>query len=548
MNQKQIKQLEANLWDSADNLRANSKLTAAEYKDPVLGLILLRYAQNRYERAKQDIEANTPDSPRGKRAPTEADYLAAGAMMLPEKSLYDYLANLPEADDISEAVNTAMRLIEEKYPDLTGILPRNYQELDATLLRDLIRVFNEDAVKNLTGDVFGRIYEYFLMKFSMSGAGAQEGGEFFTPPSLVQLIVNLIQPDRGIIHDPACGSGGMFVQTGDFIKSHRNQSINEAITCYGTELKSNNTRLAKMNLAIHGIEGKIIESNSFYSDPHNLLGKCDFVMANPPFNVNKVDKKSDFVKNDQRLFDEVGIPKADNGNYLWIQYFYHYLNPQGRAGFVMASSATDAGNSEKAIRTKLIETGAVDCIVAVANNFFYTRSLPCHLWFLDKGKSEQNKDKILMIDARNTFRKVNTTINDFSAGQLRNFSAIMQAYRGDTNAIKQANLANQKASIQQAGEILAEIEMLENQLLIALADPNNKTLDFRTVITELKQQAKVLKPAETASYADCEALVSFFEKPFSALSEQIERYKTTLAADKAAMQTAEKKSKKKDIA
>ena len=438
MNQKQIKQLEANLWGSADNLRANSKLTAAEYKDPVLGLILLRYAQNRYERAKQDIEANIPNSPRGKRTPTEADYLAAGAMMLPEKSLYDYLANLPEADDISEAVNTAMRLIEEKYPDLTGILPRNYQELDSNLLRDLIRVFNEDAVKNLTGDVFGRIYEYFLMKFSMSGAGAQEGGEFFTPPSLVQLIVNLIQPDHGIIHDPACGSGGMFVQTGDFVKSlnskNSNKSINEAITCYGTELKSNNTRLAKMNLAIHGIEGKIIESNSFYSDPHDLVGKCDFVMANPPFNVNKVDKKSDFVKNDKRLFNDVGLPKADNGNYLWIQYFYHYLNPQGRAGFVMASSATDAGNSEKAIRTQLIETGAVDCIVAVGNNFFYTRSLPCHLWFLDKGKSEENKDKILMIDARNTFRKVNTTINDFSAGQLRNFSAIMQAYRGDNTS------------------------------------------------------------------------------------------------------------------
>ncbi len=552
MNQKQIKQLEANLWDSADNLRANSKLTAAEYKDPVLGLILLRYAQNRYEQAKEIVEANIPDSPRGKRAPTEADYLAAGAMMLPEKSLYDYLANLPEADDISEAVNTAMRLIEEKYPDLTGILPRNYQELDANLLRDLIRVFNEDAVKNLTGDVFGRIYEYFLMKFSMSGAGAQEGGEFFTPPSLVQLIVNLIQPDRGIIHDPACGSGGMFVQTGDFVKSHRNKSINEAITCYGTELKSNNTRLAKMNLAIHGIEGKIIESNSFYSDPHNLAGKCDFVMANPPFNVNKVDKKSDFVKNDKRLFNDVGIPKADNGNYLWIQYFYHYLNPQGRAGFVMASSATDAGNSEKAIRTQLIETGAVDCIVAVGNNFFYTRSLPCHLWFLDKGKSEANKDKILMIDARNTFRKVNTTINDFSAGQLRNFSAIMQDYRGDKQAIKQANLANQKDSIQQAGEFLSHVEILENQLLKSLEDKDNQTLDFSNVTDELKQKAKVLKPDETASHTDCEALVSFFEKPFSALSDLIENYKITLAADKAAMLTAEKadnnKNKKKDTA
>lgn len=548
MNQKQIKLLESSLWDSADNLRANSKLTAAEYKDPVLGLILLRYAQNRYEKAKKEIEASIPDSPRGKREPTKADYLAAGAMMLPEKSLYDYLANLPEAIDISEAVNTAMRLIEEMNPDLAGILPRNYQELDSNLLRDLIRVFNEDAVKNLTGDVFGRIYEFFLMKFSMSGAGAQEGGEFFTPPSLVQLIVNLIQPDHGIIHDPACGSGGMFVQTGHFVKDTLGKSVNEAITCYGSELKSNNTRLAKMNLAIHGIEGKIIEANSFYSDPHNLVGKCDYVMANPPFNVNKVDKKSDFIKNDKRLFDEVGIPKADNGNYLWIQYFYHYLNSQGRAGFVMASSATDAGNSEKAIRSKLIETGVVDCIVAVGNNFFYTRSLPCHLWFLDKGKSKANKNKILMIDARNTFRKVNTTISDFSTGQLQNFSAIMQAYRGDTDAIKKASEANQKSSIQQANDILDKVKNLKQQLKKTVK--NNKkeenTLDFNPAKTELKQETKALRPNKDAKHADCEALVSFFEKPFPLLRNLIDSYKANLATDKKAMLEADKKNKKKD--
>ena len=311
MNQKQIKQLEDSLWASADDLRANSKLTAGEYKDPILGLILLRYAQNRYDQAKARVEASIPEIPgRKKRAPTKADYLAAGALMLPEESQYDYLANLPEGVKIDEAVNNAMKLIEDEYTDLAGILPRNYQELGSQLLRDLIRVFNEDAVKSLTGDVFGRIYEYFLMKFSMSGAGAQEGGEFFTPPSLVQLIVNLIQPDHGIIHDPACGSGGMFVQTGHFLEDHaRIKNINEAITCYGTELKANNARLAKMNLAIHGIEGKIIESNSFYTNPHNLVGKCDFVMANPPFNVNKVDKKSDFVKNDNRLFEDVGIPR-----------------------------------------------------------------------------------------------------------------------------------------------------------------------------------------------------------------------------------------------
>lgn len=429
MNNEQIKQLETELWGAADGLRANSKLTAAEYKDPVLGLILLRYAQNRYDEAKIAIEASMPDGPRGKRAATQADFLAAGAMMLPEKSQYGYLANLPEGEDINEAVNEAMRLIEANYPDLAGILPKNYQELDAELLRELIRVFNKDSVRKLKGDVFGRIYEFFLMKFSMSGAGAQEGGEFFTPPSLVQLIVNFIEPDHGIIHDPACGSGGMFVQTGYFVEDHSKRAVNEAIKVYGTELKSNNTRLAKMNLAIHGIEGKIIEGNSFYSDPHDLAGKCDFVMANPPFNVNKVDKNKDFVKTDKRLFNDVGLPKADNGNYLWIQYFYHYLNEKGRAGFVMASSATDAGASEKLIRQRLIETGAVDCIVAVGNNFFYTRSLPCHLWFLDRGKRTENKRKILMIDARNTFRQINTTLRDFSPEQMEGLTSIVKAYR-----------------------------------------------------------------------------------------------------------------------
>ena len=431
MTNEKIKQLETELWGAADELRANSKLTAAEYKDPVLGLILLRYAQNKFEEAKKHIEENLPVNPRTgkKRAVTKDDFLGAGAMYLQEKSQFDYLVNLPESEDIAEAVNNAMKLIEEDYPDLRGILPKNYQDFDADLLRSLIRVFNKDAVKNISGDVFGRIYEFFLMKFSMSGAGAQEGGEFFTPPSLVQLIVNFIEPDHGIIHDPACGSGGMFVQTGYFIKDHTNKSVNEAITVYGTELKSNNVRLAKMNLAIHGIEGKIAESNTFYSDPHNLIGKCDFVMANPPFNVKKIDKNKDYVKEDPRL--PFGLPKNDNGNYMWIQYFYSYLNEKGRAGFVMASSATDAGNSEKRIRQKLIETGDVDVIVAVGNNFFYTRSLPCHLWFLDKGKPEHNKNKILMIDARNVYRKVNQTLNDFSPEQLEGLTNIVKAYRGE---------------------------------------------------------------------------------------------------------------------
>ncbi len=449
MNQQDIRSLEKELWDAADGLRANSKLTAAEYKDPLLGLVLLRFAQNRYEDAKIQVDENLPINPRTgeKRKANKDDFAAAGAIMLPEKAKYDYLAALPESEDTADAINNAMKLIEAEYPDLLGILPKSYQEFDDKLLRDLVRVFNKDAVKKAKGDVFGRIYEFFLMKFSMQGAGAQEGGEFFTPPSLVNLIVNFIQPNHGIIHDPACGSGGMFVQTAHFVedyvrKAGKKQSVNEAITVYGTELKSNNTKLAKMNLAIHGIEGNIIESNSFYTNPHNLTGKCDFVMANPPFNVSGIDAKNKFLSEDERLPFKApltGKGTISNGNYLWMQYFYSYLNEKGRAGFVMASSATDAGNAEKKIRTKLIETGAIECIVAISNNFFYTRSLPCHVWFFNKGKKKANKDKILMIDARNTFRKVTTTINDFTDEHLEGLTALINAFRGDKLGVSKDN-------------------------------------------------------------------------------------------------------------
>jgi len=456
MNQQNIKQLETELWDAADDLRANSKLTAGEYKDPLLGLVLLRFAQNRYEDAKVEVENKLPINPRTgeKREANKGDYAGAGAMFLPEKAKYDYLANLPESENIAEAINNAMKLIEAEYPDLEGILPKSYQEFDDKLLRDLVRVFNKDAVKHAKGDVFGRIYEFFLMKFSMQGAGAQEGGEFFTPPSLVNLIVNFIQPNHGIVHDPACGSGGMFVQTAHFLEDHEHKNVNEAITVYGTELKSNNTRLAKMNLAIHGIEGKIIESNSFYSNPHNLTGKCDFVMANPPFNVDKIDAKNKFLADDDRLpFGPplTGKGTVSNGNYLWMQYFYSYLNATGRAGFVMASSATDAGNAEKLIRQKLIETGDVECIVAISNNFFYTRSLPCHVWFFNKGKKKENKNKILMIDARNTFRKVSSTINDFSDDQLEGLTAIIDAFRSGNTTLN-ADTERSRSVAQETGK------------------------------------------------------------------------------------------------
>jgi type I restriction enzyme M protein len=428
MDSKEIKNVETELWDAADDLRANSKLTAAEYKDPVLGLILLRFAENRFNETLKKIEKKIPINPRtGKKKITKDHFLGEASLYLREESKYEYLANLPESEDISEAVNKAMRAIESDHLDLSGILPKNYQSFDSDLLRGLIRIFNRESIQKISGDFFGRIYEYFLMKFSMSGAGAQEGGEFFTPPSLVELIVNFIEPNKGIIYDPACGSGGMFIQTAHFYRDKEKKLLNEKISVFGSELKTNNTKLAKMNLAIHGLEGKIIESNTFYSDPHKLIGKCDFIMANPPFNVDKVDKKKDYVKNDPRL--PFGLPNRDNANYLWIQYFYSYLNNNGRAGFVMAASATDAGKSEKEIRKKLIETGHVESIISVSNNFFYTRGLPCHLWFFNKNKKK--KDEILMIDARNTFRKLTAKLNDFSKDQLEGLTYIIKNFRGE---------------------------------------------------------------------------------------------------------------------
>ncbi len=430
MQGNQLRKLEAELWKAADQLRANSKLTASEYSMPVLGLIFLRHAFNRFRKVKIEVEKGLPNHPqRGIRPLTKKDFEEKNSMFLPDKAQFDYLVELPEGEDIGEAIDQAMKLIEDEYDNLKGVLPKNYSIFSKDLLRELIRIFNKEVLQKAEGDLFGKIYEYFLNKFAMTGA--QEGGEFFTPFSLVNTIVNVIEPDHGINLDPAVGSAGMFVQTGYFIESE-GQNPAEKVTFYGQEKAETNTRLAKMNLAVHGLEGNIQEGNTFYEDKHNLVGKCDFVMANPPFNVDGVDKGKDTVKKDPRL--PFGLPKNDNANYLWIQYFYSYLKPTGRAGFVMASSASDAGHSEKDIREKLVKTGAVDVMVAIGNNFFYTRSLPCTLWFFDRAKEtdEQKKDKVLMLDARKIYRKVTSKVNDFSPEQLHNLICIVNLYRGNT--------------------------------------------------------------------------------------------------------------------
>ncbi len=436
MTATQLKELETRLWAAADQLRANSKLTATEYSFPVLGLLFLRHAFRRFNDAKAKIEENLPVHPqRGRRAVTKDDFQQAKAIYLQEKARWDYLVNLPEAADIGEELNEAMRLIEGDYEALVGVLPKDYQAFEKDLLQRLMRIFNAEELDRMPGDVFGRIYEYFLNEFAKSGA--QEGGEFFTPPSLVNTIVAVIEPDHGIVFDPACGSAGMFVQTGHFIED-AGENPAARVSFYGQEKADTNTRLAKMNVTIHGLEATILQGNTFYEDHHNMADKCDFVMANPPFNVDGVDKAKDSVKNDRRL--PFGLPKTDNANYLWISYFYAYLNPTGRAGFVMASSASDAGHSERDIREQLVRTGAVDVMVSIGTKFFYTRSLPCTLWFFDRAKESDpdRADKTLMLDLREVYRKVSSNLHDFTPEHLLNIKAIVGLYRGNDRHFQSA--------------------------------------------------------------------------------------------------------------
>ncbi len=428
----QLAQLEASLWDAADNLRANSKLTAGEYCMPVLGVIFLRHATNRYHEALREIQADQAAGQMPKRPLTAADFKKRRALLLPPAARYDTLTALPKGADLGSALVDAMNAIERDFEPLLNQLPKDYAKFDNTLLEDLLRVFDSQTLRTARGDVFGRINEYFLMKFAMQGA--QDNGEFFTPPSLVQTIVNVIEPDHGIVFDPAVGTAGMFVQSSHFIEQ-RGQSPAHRVTFYGQEFKTVNLRLAKMNLAVHALEGHVVEANSFYDDPHELFGRCDFAMGNPPFNVDKVDAAK--IAGDRRL--PFGLPgvnkdqKVSNGNYLWISYFWSYLNPTGRAGFVMSSQASSAGHGEAEVRRKLVETGDVDVMISIRSNFFYTRTVPCELWHFDKGKPKARRDTVLMLDARAIYRKVTRKVYDFSPEQLQNLTSIVWLYRGETD-------------------------------------------------------------------------------------------------------------------
>ncbi|MGJ8681189.1 type I restriction-modification system subunit M [Paraglaciecola sp.] len=429
---KKIEELEKRLWSAADSLRANTGLTAQEYSRPILGLIFLKYAEYRFTLAKDKLTEQTSSRRRGS-GDIKSKFQAEGAMYVPDGALYSNLLALPEGSNIGVNVNNAMKALEADNEAIKDALPKTFTRFENDILKSLLKNFN-DIDFSLGSDIFGRIYEYFLNEFAKTEG--QGGGEFFTPSALVRLITEVIEPYHGKVFDPACGSGGMFVSSADFVSNH-NKSASDELSVFGQEKTGDTVRLSKMNLAVHGLQGDIREGNSYYEDPFELAkgdtfdgkqhGQFDYVMANPPFNVNEIQK--DRLEGDKHRFP-FGMPRNDNGNYLWIQMFYTALSAKGRAGFVMANSASDARGSEQEIRQKLIEDDAVDVMVAVSSNFFYTVTLPCALWFLDKNKPTHNKDKVLFIDARHIFRQVTRAVRDYTSEQLNFIANIVRLYRG----------------------------------------------------------------------------------------------------------------------
>jgi type I restriction enzyme M protein len=423
--------LEKRLWDAADQLRANSGLKAQEYSGPILGLIFLRFAEVRFAVQRKKLEGASTSSRRGSRVDEPAAYHAEGILYLSSEARFDYLLTLPEAANIGAKVNAAMREIEKHNPQLAGVLPKTYNLFTSTLLKELLKKVSEIPA-TVDYDAFGRIYEYFLGEFARTEG--QKGGEFYTPSGIVKLLAEIIEPFHGRILDPACGSGGMFVQSARFVAEHQKNPAAELAIC-GVEKTDETGRLCRLNLAVHGLEGDIKHGgniNSYYDDPHNATGQFDFVLANPPFNVNAVDKErlKDMVGPGRRF--PFGLPRTDNANYLWIQLFYSALNAKGRAGFVMANSASDARSSEQELRQKLIEARAVDVMVAVGPNMFYTVTLPCTLWFFDKGKAKTKRaDTVLFIDARHIYRQVDRAHRDWTPAQIGFIANLVRLYRGE---------------------------------------------------------------------------------------------------------------------
>ena len=492
---EKLRELERRLWQAADQLRANSKLRAADYSIPVLGLIFLRYADVRFGWAEDRVEAKaTPRNP-----VTKAHYQAEGVMYVPEKARFGYLRTLPEAADIGRAVNDAMAAIEEDNPDLKGVLPRDYSSFEKPVLVELLRLIGS-IPDEIEGDAFGKIYEYFLGNFAMTEG--HRGGEFFTPTSIVKLIVDIIEPFQGRVYDPACGSGGMFVQSARFVDEHKGNG-STALSIYGQERVDDTVRLCKMNLAVHGLSGDVQSVNTYYEDPFGSVGRFDFVMANPPFNVNGVDKER--IKDDPRF--GLGIPNVDNANYLWIQTFSSALNDTGRAGFVMANSASDARHSELAIRREFIEDRQVDIVVAIGSNFFYTVTLPVTLWFLDKGKRDTDRaDQVLFLDARHVYRQIDRAHRDFTPEQHEFLANIVRLYRGEEPEFLEGSEAMLKerfpdldyvdvpglCKVATIDEIEAHGWSLNPGRYVGVADRDDDDFDFAQRFGELTEEFQAL--------------------------------------------------------
>ena len=475
-------ELEKKLWAAADSLRANSSLKSHEYAVPVMGLIFLRYVDSKFELAEAELKKKLEAGRRGGELTPEY-FQAEGVMYVPDEARYSYLLNLPEGEDIGRAINEAMKLIEKYNKELEGVLPKNYTKLENHILVTLLKSFSQILIGD--GDMFGKIYEYFLGHFAMSEG--QKGGEFFTPTSIVKLIVEIIEPYHGRIFDPACGSGGMFVQSANLIREHKKNPSTE-ITAYGQEKVEETMRLCKMNLAVHGLEGQINMANTFYEDLHDCVGRFDFVMANPPFNVKGVDKEK--IKDDPRY--KLGIANSDNANYLWIQIFLHALNENGRAGFVMANSASDARNQEMEIRKQIVDAGYVDVMVSVSPNFFYTVTLPVTLWFFEKGKAKTDrKDKILFIDARNIFRQLDRAHRDWTEEQIEQIAGIVRSYRGEEGAKPYEDIKG-LCKVATIEEVAKQSYSLNAGRYVGVAEKEEEDYDFKERLAEYKNELNKL--------------------------------------------------------
>lgn len=493
-----VNDLNNRLWEAADQLRANSKLKASEYSVPVLGLIFLRYADQRFQHVHAELTAKAEQAG-SRRGVSRADYHARGVLYLPEAARFSHLVGLPEGENLGKAINDAMKLVEEENPELKDVLPKTYTRLENDTLAALLKTFSGISM-DVEGDVFGRIYEYFLGKFAM--AEGQRGGEFFTPTSLVRLMVEVIEPFHGRILDPACGSGGMFVQSARFVENHQ-RSPQAEISIYGQERVADTVRLCRMNLAVHGLSGEIKQANTYYENVHDCVGRFDFVLANPPFNVNGVDKEK--IAGDPRY--PFGLPRTDNANYLWIQEFFSALNERGRAGFVMANSASDARASEAEIRRKLIESGAVEVMIAIGSNFFLNVTLPCTLWFLDKGKQgTPREDTALFIDARHIFRQVTRAHRDFTPEQMEFLANIVRLYRGEEpeNLAGSAELLAESfpegsyqdvpglCAVKTRAEIEAQGWSLNPGRYVGVQESEEDDVDFYERLGELNEELEVL--------------------------------------------------------